>query len=114
MENLESLQKGLKEIAMEMTQDEYLAFIHKPLMEANGDKMRADIEKIKIENPELVKAIEEETQKELAYLRSLHDKRVEEIKAENERLEKELKEKGFDKLTLPKPTKTYKLGNFML
>lgn len=108
MENLENLQKQLKEIAMGMSQDEYLTFVHKPLMEANGDKMRGDIEKIKIENHDVVKAIEEEMQKELDYLKQCHNKRIDRLRAENARLEKELKEKGFDKITLPKPTKTYK------
>lgn len=102
----DELEKQLKEVAMGMSQDEYLEFVYKPLMEANGEKMRADIERAKEEHPEIVKACEENANKVLSLFQKDCDKRIMELKAENERLKRELKEKCFDKLTLPKPTKT--------
>lgn len=58
MGKLDSLKLQLKELAMATTQDEYLKFVYQPLMQANDEKLKVDIEKVEREHPELVKAIQ--------------------------------------------------------
>lgn len=101
---MENLKTKLRDLAMSMTQDEYLEFVYQPLMQANGEKLRADIEQIKRERPDIVKAGEENTERILSYMQKDYDEYVERLKAEVKRLEEELKESGADKMKFPPPT----------
>ena len=50
--NKDELQKALKDLAMNTTQDEYMSFVSKILVEANDVKLQIAVEKVKKEYPE--------------------------------------------------------------
>lgn len=88
-----ALNSPLKDLAMATEQDEYLEFVYQLLMEANGEKLRAGVEKTKQEHPELVEAVRENWERIMGKVQEYNEETVERLKAENERLEKELKGK---------------------
>ena len=53
--NKDELQKALKDLAMNTTQDEYMSFVSKILVEANDVKLQIAVEKVKKNIPKNAK-----------------------------------------------------------
>lgn len=95
----EYLQKALKKLAMELSQEEYMEFVIKPLTEANNKKALISIEKIKKEHPEEIESVKKSFQKVYDTWSEGIEKRKNELQKEIEMLKKESKELE----NLPKP-----------
>ena len=102
---MENLKTQLKDLAMSMTQDEYIEFVYQTHREANDEKLRVSIEQIKRELPDLVKVGEKNTKRLLQYMQKDYEEYIERLKAENERLKEDLKNNPIDYSQIKPPKK---------
>lgn len=102
---MENLETQLKDLAMSMTEEEYSQFVLKPLIRANCEKLRIDIEKFEVENPEIAKAIKENENYLIECLEKSRQDYIAHLQEENKRLEEELKRHPIDFSQIKPPKK---------
>lgn len=101
--NKDELQKALKDLAMNTTQDEYMTFVTKFLVEANSVKLQREVEKLEKEHPEECERTKKAFQKVYGAWEKDRQQYAIELKNRVDKLRKEYE--TLNKQNMPKPNK---------